>query len=300
MAVMTGTEPQIGAAPSKARRFRRPRNLFGLVVGGGIVLLVIVCAFAAGIVSPHNPYAGNLLDRLNPPAWMPGGSMQNLLGADEVGRDLLSRIIYGARVSLLVSTAAVAMSLVIGVTLWLAAGYFGGFVETVVMRLVDVTLGFPFVLVAIMVVALWGPGLGKLILVLGGTGWAAFARIVRAEVLSLKRREFVEAARAVGAGNGRILLRHIFPQVLPSVIVVSTISIATNILLESGLSYIGLGVEPTIPSWGGMLADGQLYITTAWWVATFPGLAIMITVLGFNLLGDWVRDYFDPHLQNVG
>ena len=265
-----------------------------LVAGGILVLAVIICAIFAPQLAPYSPYAGNLTYRLDPPTWMAGSTHLHFLGADEVGRDELSRIIYGSRISLLVGFSATAISCVIGTTLGMLAAYYGGFVETIVMRLVDLVLAFPFILLAIMIVAILGPGLGKIIFVLAVTQWAGFARIVRGETLSMKEREFVEAARALGLKGARVLVRHILPNIASSIIVLFTIAVAVNILAESALSYLGLGVSPQIPTWGGMLAAGQLYITTAWWVATFPGIAIMLTVMGFNLIGDWLRDRIDP------
>ncbi|HVB10314.1 MAG TPA: ABC transporter permease [Bacillota bacterium] len=265
-----------------------------LVAGGILVLAVIICAIFAPHLAPYNPLVGHLADRLDPPSWVAGGSHTHFLGADAVGRDLFSRIIYGTRISLLVGFTSAAASAVIGTALGMFAAYYGGMAETVVMRLVDLVLAFPFILLAIMIVAILGPGLSKIIFVLAATQWAGFARIVRGETLSMKEREFVEAARALGLKGWRVMIRHILPNIASSIIVLFTIAVAVNILAESSLSYLGLGVDPRIPTWGGMLAEGQLYITTAWWVATFPGIAIMLTVMGFNLIGDWLRDKIDP------
>jgi peptide/nickel transport system permease protein len=265
-----------------------------LVAGGILVLAVIICAIFAPQLAPYNPLVGHLADRLDPPSWVPGSTHLHLLGADEVGRDELSRIIYGSRISLLVGFSATAISCAIGTALGMLAAYYGGAVETIVMRLVDLVLAFPFILLAIMIVAILGPGLSKIIFVLAATQWAGFARIVRGETLSMKEREFVEAARALGLKGIRVMTKHILPNIASSIIVLFTIAVAVNILAESALSYLGLGVDPRIPTWGGMLADGQLYITSSWWVATFPGIAIMLTVMGFNLIGDWLRDRIDP------
>ncbi len=265
-----------------------------LVAGGILVLAVILCAIFAPQLAPYSPTAGNLAYRLDPPTWMVGSTHLHFLGADEVGRDELSRIIYGSRISLLVGFTATALACLIGTTLGMLAAYYGGAVETIVMRLVDLVLAFPFILLAIMIVAILGPGLSKIIFVLAVTQWAGFARIVRGETLSMKEREFVEAARALGLRGARIMIKHILPNIASSIIVLFTIAVAVNILAESALSYLGLGVSPEIPTWGGMLASGQLYITTSWWVATFPGIAIMLTVMGFNLVGDWLRDRIDP------
>jgi len=210
---------------------------------------------------------------------------------------VLSRIIYGARVSLLVGFAAVAISGTLGVVLGLLAGFYGGAVDAVVMRLAEVQLAFPFILLAIAVVAFVGGGLVNVVLVLGLAGWMGYARVVRGQVLSAKEREYVHAARALGVDPLRLMRVHILPNVVGSAIVLGTFAVAATIIAESSLTFLGLGVEPTTPSWGSMLADGRAYLTSGWWVATFPGLAIVLTVLSVNLLGDWLRDYLDPTVQ---
>ncbi|WP_274650614.1 ABC transporter permease [Paenibacillus humicola] len=266
----------------------------GALIGGILVLLTVICAVASPLLAPFDPLKGGLSERLAPPSFGGGG---HWLGADAVGRDLLSRIIYGARISLFVGIASVAISTVIGVAVGLVSGYFGGWIDDLLMRIGDIKLAFPFILLAILVMAVFGTGIGKLIFILGITGWVGFARVVRGQVLTIKELEYVQAARSVGGTHLRILRKHILPNVMSPVIVLITLNIATNILLEAGLTFLGLGVDPVIPSWGGMLSDGRMYVTTAWWVATFPGIAIMLTVLGFNLLGDWLRDELDPNLK---
>lgn len=210
-----------------------------------------------------------------------------------------ARVMYGARISLLVGLTAVVISGLVGVTLGLVAGYYGRRFETAIMRVVDIQLAFPFILLAISIVAVLGPGLRNVILILGAGFWMYYARLVRGQVLSLKEREFVVAAQALGAANRAIILRHILPNVLTPVIIVGTFGVATNVITEASLSFLGLGVEPTIPTWGAMLADGRNYIRRAWWLTTFPGLAILLTVLSINLLGDWLRDRLDPRLRNL-
>lgn len=267
------------------------------LLGAVLVLLAVTAALFAPHLAPHSPSEAVLRLRLDPPVWDHASKAHYLLGADAVGRDVLSRVIYGARVSLFVGLAATALSLVIGVAAGLFSGYFGGWLDTMLMRLADVQLSFPFILLALLVMALFGGGLDKLVLVLGVTGWVSFARLVRSEVLTVRELDYIQAARAIGVSDWRIIFRHVLPNVTSSVIVLATLQVATNILLEAGLTFLGLGVDPTIPSWGGMLADGRNYITDAWWVATFPGLAIMFTVLGVNLLGDWLREELDPSLR---
>jgi peptide/nickel transport system permease protein len=262
------------------------------VIGALIVLSVIAAAVWAPLIAPMDPTAAVLRSRLA----LPFGEV-HLLGADAIGRDILSRIVYGARVSLIVGVASVAIAVVIGTLIGLVAGYFGGLVDAVLMRLADIQLAFPFILLAITVIAVIGPGLWKVVMVMALTQWVQYARIVRGQTLSLREKDFVTAADGLGASHGRIMFRHILLNALTPVTVLVTLGIANNILLEAGLTFLGLGVDPTIPSWGGMLADGRNYIERAWWVATFPGLAITVTVLGFNLLGDWLRDRLDPRMR---
>lgn len=288
------------ARKSEERRYsilksllRSKTALFGVC----ILVLVIFAALTAPWLAPYDPNDQSLRRRLMPPAWQEKGSWAHPLGTDHLGRDLFSRVMYGARISLLVGFSTVIISGTIGVLLGLLAGYYGGKFDTLIMRLVDIQLAFPFVLLAISVVAVVGAGLRNVIIVLGIAGWMVYARIVRGEVLSIREREFVEASRAIGVRDHRILFRHIFPNFLAPVIVITTFSIANVIILEAALSFLGVGVEPRIPTWGNMLYDGREYLSTAWWMATFPGLAIMLTVLGINLIGDWLRDILDPRLN---
>ena len=229
--------------------------------------------------------------------WIAGGSGAHVLGTDNLGRDLLTRIIWGARVSAIVGTCVVAIGASIGVTAGLVAGYRRGWVDAVIARITDVQLAFPLVLLAVAIVAVVGPGLWTVVAAIGLTSWVQYVRVVRAETMSLREREFVAAAEAAGASSSRILARHLLPNVASVAIVLGTFEIARAVVLESSLSFLGLGVPPTTPSWGGMLADGRQYLDTAWWVALFPGLAIMIAVMGVNLLGDGLRDALDPSLR---
>lgn len=219
------------------------------------------------------------------------------LGTDGLGRDALSRLIYGGRASLAVASLAVACSGVLGLFIGLTAGYYRGWVGAVLMRFVDLVLSIPFLLIAIAVVAALGPGLEHTVLVLGLTRWPRYARVAFAQTLAGRSREFVEAARALGGTDVRVMLRHVLPEVLPSIVVVGTLEIGLVIVYEAALSFLGLGVQPPTPSWGNMLADGRAYLATGWWLATFPGLAIMVTVLAANLLGDAVRDRLDPRVR---
>jgi peptide/nickel transport system permease protein len=276
------------------RSLRRDRPA---LVGAGMLVLMALVAVGGPLLAPHDPLAQDLNLRLRPPLWEARGVAGHLLGTDHVGRDVLSRIIYGARVSLLVGFAAVAISGTLGVVLGLLAGFYGGAVDAVVMRLAEVQLAFPFILLAIAVVAFVGGGLVNVVLVLGLAGWMGYARVVRGQVLSAKEREYVHAARALGVDPLRLMRVHILPNVVGPAIVLGTFAVAATIIAESSLTFLGLGVEPTTPSWGSMLADGRAYLTSGWWVATFPGLAIVLTVLSVNLLGDWLRDYLDPTVQ---
>ena len=272
----------------------RRTALFGLVV----VVVVVLAAVGAPLISPFDPIEQDLGDlRLKAPGFRDAGGRAHPLGTDHLGRDLLARVIHGARPALLVGFAAVAISGLIGMAAGLISGYFGGRTDDVLMRLADIQLAFPFILLAIAVIGVLGPSLKTIIVVIGVSSWVVYARIVRGAVLTLREREFVQAARALGGGDGRILLRHILPNAFTPWLVVATLDMARVIVIESALSFLGLGVQPPTPTWGGMLADGRVYISTAWWLATFPGLAILVTVLGINLFGDGLRDTLDPRLK---
>jgi ABC-type dipeptide/oligopeptide/nickel transport system permease subunit len=283
-----------GTGQATLRRVLRLR--WGLAAGG--VLLVIVAATVlAPWISPHDPLAVNIRHRLAPPAWMAGGSAENLLGTDQVGRDLLSRMIYGGRVSLVTGVAAVLMSATIGVLLGLAAGYFGGSTDWTIMTVINVMLTFPFVLLALAVIAVLGPNLVNMIIVLGVAGWPIYARTVRAETLTIRERDFVVAARALGMSHLRLVFRQIVPNLVSVIVVIATLQVAQVIVLESFLSFLGLGIQPPTPAWGNMLGEGRLYMLNSWWIATFPGLAIFLTTLVINLMGNSLRDWLDPHMR---
>jgi peptide/nickel transport system permease protein len=275
----------------------RRRMSFRAVFGIAVLLLMGGAALAAPQIAPWDPGRQMLVKRLRPPMWQERGLREHPLGTDHLGRDILSRILYGGRISLGVGLSAVTLSGLIGVTLGLLAGFHGGRTDAFIMRVVDVFLAIPYILLAMGVVFALGPSLLNVILVMAVTRWVQFARIVRADVLSIREREFVSGARARGNRSMRLLLRHVLPNALTPIIVVATLELAFMIIYESALSFLGLGVQPPTPTWGWMLSDGRNYVATAWWLATFPGLAIMLTVLAVNLLGDWLRDTLDPRLK---
>ena len=275
----------------------RRRTSFRAVFGLAVLLLMSGAAIAAPRIAPWDPGRQMLAKRLRPPAWQARGLREHPLGTDHLGRDILSRILYGGRISLGVGVSAVTLSACLGVSLGLLAGFHGGRTDALIMRVVDVFLAIPYILLAMGVVFALGPSLLNVILVMAVTRWVQFARIVRADVLSLREREFVAGARARGNRSLRLLLHHVLPNALTPIIVVATLELAFMIIYESALSFLGLGVQPPTPTWGWMLSDGRNYVATAWWLATFPGLAIMLTVLAVNLLGDWLRDTLDPRLR---
>jgi peptide/nickel transport system permease protein len=259
----------------------------------------ILAGIFAPLIAPHDPETPALATRMLPPATSAEGSFF-LLGTDALGRDILSRILFGARVSLIVGVCAVAIGGSIGTLLGLLAGFYGRGVDAAITRLADLQLSIPFLILAIAVMAVLGAGLSKVILVLGLTSWIMYARVVRGEVLAVRSREYVLAARALGAQDATLLWRHILPNVSTSAIVIGTFEVARAILSEASLSFLGLGVQPPTPSWGGMVADGRDYLTTAWWMSTWPGVAIALTVMAINLLGDWLRDVLDPASSGRG
>jgi len=264
-----------------------------------LLLFLVIPAVFAPWVAPHDPYDGSLSDRLAPPVWQQGGTTEHLLGTDKLGRDMLSRIIYGARVSLTVSLIAIFVGGIIGTAMGLISGYFGGWVDAVIMRLVDISLSLPTILLALVLVAAVGPSFGTVITVLIVLLWARYARLTRGETLAIKELDFIARARVAGASHTRIMFKYIFPNVVNSLVVLATLQVGYVILLESALSFLGAGLPRAEPAWGVMVADGRELIVTAWWVSMFPGIAIMLTVLSLNLLGDWLRDHLDPKLKNL-
>jgi peptide/nickel transport system permease protein len=268
-----------------------------IYVGGLILVVLVICGLAAPLLAPHDPQAQTLEDRLRSPRWSETGSRSYLLGTDNLGRDILSRIIYGSRISLLVGAATVIFAGLVGCTLGAIGGYFGRSTDEIVSKISEIFLAFPFLLIAIAIMAFLGQGVGNLILALMLSRWVQYCRVVRGEVLSLKERDFVTAAKALGGRDGYVLLRHIVPNTVASVTVIATFAMAIVIISEASLSFLGLGVPAHIPTWGSMLSEGRSYINRAPWLTIFPGLAIFITVFGINLLGDGLRDIFDPKLR---
>ena len=290
--------PHVGALKPLRARSRlalvRPLLQPKILIGGVIVFILVITGALAPWIAPYDPNAQNLALALRPPQWFFGA---HALGTDAVGRDILSRLFYGARISLIIAVMVVLISGVVGIGLGAVSGYFAGAVDFAIQKLVEVVWAFPPLLLAIAIMAFLGQGLDNLILALVMQRWISYCRVARGQALSLRNREFVEAARALGASNVRIITRHIMPNLFQSAVVIGTFAMASAIISEAALSFLGLGVPPEIPTWGSMLADGRTYISTSWWLALFPGLCIFFTVLGINLLGDGLRDLLDPRLK---
>lgn len=266
-----------------------------------ILLLVLFAAIFGPLVSPLDPNRQNIMLRLAEPLTEGSNNAFFLLGTDGLGRDVFSRLLYGARVSLLVGICAIVVGGTIGVVAGLVSGYFGGWIDDVIMRLGDIQLSFPFILLAIMFLVVLGPGVVNIILVLGIGQWVTYARIVRAQTLSLREKEFVEAARALGDRTSSVIFRTILPNIIAPLTVIASFNVASVILAEASLSFLGLGVPPSVPTWGSMLAESRdQLLANKWWLAFFPGIAIVLTVLSFNIMGDWLRDFLDPRLKQVG
>ena len=284
-------------SPLRARRRRQIR----LGLRGTLALFLVgfigAVALIGPSVAPSDPTAQQISQRLRPPLWDENGSSAYLLGTDQLGRDLLSRLLYGARISLMVSLAAAAGSAVLGVLLGVLAGFYRGWIDDVVMRLVEIQLAFPYLLLAITIMAVLAPSMRNVILVLAISGWVVHARLVRGITLSLAQKEFVISARALGCSDRRLIMRHILPNLVPVITIVLTLQVAQFVIAESALSFLGLGLRPPTPSWGSIMNEGRQYLELAWWIETFPGLAIMVATTGIGLLGDWLRDILDPQLR---
>lgn len=292
------------ADPERPKRTRRRlwRSSFGGVLVGaslGLLVLVVLVAVFAPLVAPYDPTAVAVTDRLKPPFFMSGGDASHLLGTDALGRDVFTRLVYGARITLGVAASVVVLSGVVGIALGVVAGFYGGWVDSVVGRLTEIQLAFPNLLLAISFIAAVGPGPLNVVIALSMAGWVTFARVTRAELLLLREREFILAARLLGRNDLNLTVRHLLPNVATSAIVVASFAAVTAILTESSLSFLGLGVGPPTPTWGGILSEGRQYLSDGWWVTVTPGLAIVATLLSINLIGDWLRDRYDPRLSTI-
>lgn len=286
--------------PAAMTRARRHRPDGPVLLGGGIVLAIVLMAILAPLISPHDPLAQVLVDRLKPPAWLPGGTTEYLLGTDANGRDILSRIIWGARTSLEIGLLSVILGAGIGVTAGLLAGYRRGWVDLIIGRIADIQQAIPLLILALAVIAVVGSSILNLIIVLGAGSWLYYYRVVRGEVLTIRERPYVEAARAVGAGDWQILGRHILPNIAGSIVVIVTLEIPQVILFTAGLTFLGLGVPPPTPEWGRLIFEGRDYLQGAWWLTLAPGAFLVLFVLGVNLLGDALRDRLDPVRRRRG
>ena len=264
-----------------------------------IILVFTLSAILADVITFHDAYKVSLPDRLIPPFWQDGGSLSHPLGTDPLGRDILTRIIYGTRVSIIIAGAALTIGGGVGTLIGLTAGYYGGKIDTLLMRLADITLAFPLILFAILMVMVIGPSMMNVIVAISLVLWARYARVIRGEVLGLMQRDFIARAKVSGASDWRIMMRHLLPNVMPTLIVLLTLQVGWVIIVEASLSFLGAGIPPPTPAWGSMLADGREYVSTAWWVTTAPGIAIMLVVLAFNLSGDWLRERLDPKQRSI-
>jgi peptide/nickel transport system permease protein len=269
------------------------------IIPVGIVLCLVVIAIFAPLIAPYDPLDGDLDNRNVAPAWTEEGTIEFILGTDHIGRDVLSRIIFGARVSLIVAVTVLTAGALLGTALGLIAGYAGGIIDELIMRLVDFVFALPFIVVALVASVVWGPSLGLVIILLALFTWAPFARQARAETLQLKTADYVSLARVAGASGVRITLKHILPGVVNTVMVLSSLQVGSLILTESVLSFLGVGIPPPQASWGSMISDGREYISTAWWITVFPGIAILLIVFSMNFFGDWLRDKLDPRLRQI-
>jgi ABC-type dipeptide/oligopeptide/nickel transport system permease subunit len=294
---LQGPGPAAGRSTATRRSLRRLWRLKWGVAAAVVMFLIVIGTLAAPWLAPYSPVEVDIRHRLGPPAWMHGGTTEHWLGTDQIGRDLLSRMIYGGRVSLLIGVSAVLVSSTIGVLLGLGAGYFGAKTDWIIMTLVNVMLTFPFVLLALAVIAVLGPSLLNMVIVLGVADWPLYARVIRAETLAIRERDFITAGRALGMSHLRIVFRQILPNLVSVIVVIATLQVARVIILESFLSFLGLGVQPPTPAWGNMLGEGRVYMLNSWWIAAFPGAAIFVTTLVINLMGNALRDWLDPHMK---
>lgn len=293
-----GVVPQARPAPGRFGRLFRSMTQVP-IIPGTILTIVVLTALLADLLALHPPTAADLQNTFRPPAWLPGGSWSFPLGTDNIGRDVYTRILYGSRLSLIVGFIVVFIAGSLGTALALIAGYVGRWADALIMRVTDAFFALPFLIVAIVLAAVLGPSIGNLIAVLALVGWTRYARVIRGEVLRLKEMDFIAAAKLAGTPTPLILWRHILPNVVNTVLVLATLELGSTIIAAAALGFLGLGLPPTIPAWGSMLAEGRPYIASAWWIALFPGLAIAVTVLGTNLLGDWLRWRLDPRYRQL-
>jgi len=284
-------------APAAGLYVHRRRAPWLAYAGIGFVLLLVLVAVSAPWIAPQDPLRQTLRGRLGPPTLEGADGLAHLLGTDQLGRDVLSRVIYGSRVSLMVGFSAVMIGGLLGSALGLLAGFAGRRVDGVIMTVADAQLAFPFILLAIGIIAVLGPSFPTLVVVIGLSGWVSYARILRAQVLSLRSREFVEAVQALGGSTLRIIAQHVLPNVLSTIVVIATLELARSIVLEATLSFLGLGIQPPTPSWGGMIQEGREYLDSAWWISTCPGIVLMLTSIVVSRTGDWLRDVLDPTLR---
>jgi peptide/nickel transport system permease protein len=281
----------------RQRRFASLRRV--PIIPLAIIAIVVLTALLANVITPYSPTDISLSKRLKPPFWEKGGSLSHPLGTDPMGRDLLTRMIYGARISLVVGCLGLLVGGGVGAALGMIAGYAGGRVDAFLMRVADTTLAFPIILLAILLVVILGGSLITVVLAVALVLWARYARVIRGEVLSVRERDFVAQARIAGCSPGRIILVHIFPNILNTLVVLLSLQVGWVIIVEASLSFLGAGVPPPTPTWGSMIAEGRDYIASAWWLSFFPGLAILVNVLAFNLFGDWLRDALDPTMRQL-
>lgn len=294
----------VGSVQSTTQGKSKNRSVTGVVrqlplIPMVIILALVLTALFADHLAPYSPYDQSLRNRLKPPFWVKGGNSAHLLGTDLLGRDVLSRLIYGARVSLIVALMGIVVAGGIGATLGMISGFYGGRIDSVIMRVCDATLSLPIILMALLLAVVLGPSLMNLIYIMGLVIWARYTRVIRGEVLSWKKHDFVSYAHVAGASSLEIMVRHLFPNVINTLMVLITFQTGYVIVLESFLSFLGAGVPPPTPTWGSMVAEGRSYITSGWWLSVFSGMAISLVVLSLNLLGDWLRDYLDPKLRQV-
>jgi peptide/nickel transport system permease protein len=292
VSVIAVPETRAPAAPA-ARRRRRP------VVSIAIIVVFVLVALLAPLLSLADPYEQSLRLRFRPPVWEERGSWAHPLGTDRLGRDLLTRIVWGSRVSLAVGALAVLLASTVGAAVGLVAGYYGGRVDAALMRVTDATLSFPVILLALILAVTVGPSFTNVVIAISVILWARYARVVRGQVLTLMTLDFIAQARIAGAGAWRIITRHLLPNTLNTLVVLITLQVGYVIIVEASLSFLGAGIPPPTPAWGSMIAEGRDFVTSAWWVSLFPGLAILLVVLAFNLLGDWLRDTLDPKLRQL-